>query len=473
MSLDGYTRVYCGIHGVYLDEAGPAIRRVREAREDPWDLYTEDQRHYVAVYTFAARRVVIVPSLGRRVGSRVEFRYDFRSLRIRHGGCGGEWTDTGCREVFEPGAAAGLRLIQECERRLFEEPGYLGGPEQWRRSGGALPTPAGLAANCALPESVCAAVLAFAGFRAYELDLRPPVAGLARVSVAAPELSPRELVVAAVAQMRKSLGRGKREDAALAALCASSHYLFGGDGDERMVAIPLAARPPDASTRRFARKATLLWSPPSSDAAVVRDAVLGTHVTVENFLDRWRASPRDAVGVEPGVRFLAHAARPFGDRPSECRRVPSAWLAPPSRPVLSWHADEDRLGTRVFRGEFAPPEPALKDPPPLPGGGCLVVTVFRASGRSVETPLRETSDANIVGGTVHSLVVDAAWDSDVVRLACLCSEVSLGTPAATCRLAKVDDINSRVRFARAEDLLPSPSNPSPVAPLGLSLSYTT
>ena len=154
------------------------------------------------------------------------------------------------------------------------------------------------------------------------------------------------------------------------------------------------------------------------------------------------------------------------------RRVPCAWLRPPARPVLTWHADEDRLGTRVYEGRFAPEAPPPRTPP-LPGARGLVVTVFRLSGKTLETPLRETSDANIVGGTVHSLVLDAAWDADVVRLACLCSEVSLGTPAATARLAKVDDIKAPVHFRTATELLKAPGNPDPVAPLGLALSYTT
>ena len=136
--------------------------------------------------------------------------------------------------------------------------------------------------------------------------------------------------------------------------------------------------------------------------------------------------------------------------------------------MLTWHADSNRLGTRPSQGAVDPVWP-VGSPKPVPGTGTLLVTVFQLSGSYLETTLRETSDKNIVGGTVHSMVLDRDWDSDVVRIAALCCQVSLGTPVASARLGKVDDIRVTVAFGKAAQLLSTAEDQ--VAPLGLALSY--
>ena len=149
-------------------------------------------------------------------------------------------------------------------------------------------------------------------------------------------------------------------------------------------------------------------------------------------------------------------------------------MPPPSpgsdgaRTLLTWHADEDRLGTRPWQGRLA--GSLRRRAAVVAGPGVLLLSVFRLSGTCLETTLRETSDGNAVGGTVHSLVVDAAWRDDVVKSAILCDDGSLGTPLSRARLAKVDDVNCAVAFGAAARLLPGCAG-GQVAPLGLSLSY--
>ena len=97
-------RCFVGVHECYVASAPPETVSVEEDRGDPWASHggpVTEPRVFSFSYTFAARRVVIVPSFGRYRGEAVEFESRFRSLRRRTGAA---WTvlDAG-RAVFEPG----------------------------------------------------------------------------------------------------------------------------------------------------------------------------------------------------------------------------------------------------------------------------------------------------------------------------------------------------------------------------------
>ena len=65
----------------------------------------------------------------------------------------------------------------------------------------------------------------------------------------------------------------------------------------------------------------------------------------------------EACGTAP-ERCFVHATRPFDPAARNLGGAGSTgWLVGPRRRnLLTWHPDEDRLGTRVWRGDLGPPE---------------------------------------------------------------------------------------------------------------------
>ena len=443
-------RCFVGVHECYVASAPPETVSVEEDRGDPWASHSgpvTEPRVFSFAYTFAARRVVIVPSFGRYRGEAVEFESRFRSLRRRRGTA---WTvlDAG-RAVFEPGEGGDARLVACCERTLFQAADYLGDRASFRR-GARLPTPGDFSGR--LPADVAALALRFAGFERTLVRLRPAVGGFGEVAVLVPRLPPRQLVAVAVA----ALAGAGADAAAVEALARSSHScVFGFD------------------PARDAASTTVLWDA-GDDQVIVRDAATDAYAAFADgdFEASWAADPGRALGLAIAPeRCFVHATRPFDPAARNLGGAGSTgWLVGPRRRnLLTWHPDEDRLGTRVWRGDLGPPE--LRSAACCRGRGPLLVTAFPLSGGPLlETTLRETTDGNAVGGTVHSLVVDAAWRDDVVKSAILCDDGSLGTPLSRARLAKVDDVNCAVAFGAAARLLPGCAG-GQVAPLGLSLSY--